>query len=177
MSEPRLIRCPWCGATNRVPQEKLDQGLAPVCGRCKAPLPVGGKPVTVGDATLELFRGYDWPGNVRELENMMRRIAVLGSDEQVAEELRARNAARATITFATVPRPSDGEARGRKEILRAAAREAERTVLLAALERFRWNRLRASELLGISYRSVLYKIADYHLQPPDRSTNSEGSVA
>jgi thioredoxin 2 len=52
MANLHLIRCPSCGATNRVPQEKLDRGLAPVCGRCKTPLPVGGAPVTVTDATF-----------------------------------------------------------------------------------------------------------------------------
>ena len=52
MSEPQLIRCPSCGATNRVPQEKIDEGLAPVCGRCKTALPVQARPVAVTDATF-----------------------------------------------------------------------------------------------------------------------------
>ena len=52
MSPTPLIRCPACGAINRVPREKIDQGLQAVCGRCKAPLPVDGKPVTVTDATF-----------------------------------------------------------------------------------------------------------------------------
>ncbi|MDB5313662.1 MAG: thioredoxin [Gemmataceae bacterium] len=52
MSEPLLVRCPSCGATNRVPRDKIEAGLAPVCGRCKAPLPVSPKPVTVTDATF-----------------------------------------------------------------------------------------------------------------------------
>ena len=52
MSDTPLIRCPTCGATNRVPQEKLDQGLKPVCGRCKTPLPVSSKPVKVTDGTF-----------------------------------------------------------------------------------------------------------------------------
>ena len=51
-SNPQLIRCPVCGATNRVPREKIDQGREPVCGRCKTALPLGGKPVTVTDATF-----------------------------------------------------------------------------------------------------------------------------
>lgn len=50
MAEPQLIRCANCGALNRVPLEKLQQGLEPVCGRCKSPLPI--KPVTVTDATF-----------------------------------------------------------------------------------------------------------------------------
>jgi thioredoxin 2 len=52
MSQAQLIRCPSCGATNRVPHEKLAQGLAPVCGRCKTPLPAQDRPVTVTDATF-----------------------------------------------------------------------------------------------------------------------------
>jgi thioredoxin 2 len=52
MADPQLIRCPSCGATNRVPLEKIRQGLQPVCGRCKTPLPVGNQPVTVTDATF-----------------------------------------------------------------------------------------------------------------------------
>ena len=50
--ETRIVRCGACGAANRVPWDKVQRGLAPVCGRCKAPLPVGGKPVTVTDATF-----------------------------------------------------------------------------------------------------------------------------
>src|SRR2546427_12078291 len=52
MSDPQLIRCPSCGATNRVPPEKLEEGLQPVCGRCKTPLLADNKPVTVTDATF-----------------------------------------------------------------------------------------------------------------------------
>jgi thioredoxin 2 len=52
MAEPQLIRCPSCGATNRVPPEKLAQGLKPVCGRCKTELLANNKPVTVTDATF-----------------------------------------------------------------------------------------------------------------------------
>jgi thioredoxin 2 len=52
MPETQLIRCPSCGAINRVPQEKIQQGLSPVCGRCKTPLATDSKPVTVTDATF-----------------------------------------------------------------------------------------------------------------------------
>jgi thioredoxin 2 len=52
MSETELIRCPSCGVTNRVPLEKVERGLSPVCGRCKTPMHVPLKPVTVTDATF-----------------------------------------------------------------------------------------------------------------------------
>lgn len=52
MSEALLIRCGKCGADNRVPQEKLKQGLEPVCGRCKAPLMMHPGPLTVTDSSF-----------------------------------------------------------------------------------------------------------------------------
>jgi thioredoxin 2 len=52
MSDLQMIRCRSCGATNRVPLEKIAQGLQPVCGRCQTALPVDNKPVTVTDATF-----------------------------------------------------------------------------------------------------------------------------
>ncbi|MGD9764989.1 MAG: thioredoxin TrxC [Candidatus Binatia bacterium] len=52
MSDPLLIRCPACGTTNRIPPDKVRQGLAPKCGRCKARLPVAATPVTVTDQTF-----------------------------------------------------------------------------------------------------------------------------
>ena len=52
MADTALIRCRNCGANNRVPQAKLEQGLRPVCGRCKTPLEVAAGPLTVTDATF-----------------------------------------------------------------------------------------------------------------------------
>ena len=52
MSDMQLIRCPVCSATNRVPQSKIEQGLEPVCGRCKTTLRLSNKPVTVTDTTF-----------------------------------------------------------------------------------------------------------------------------
>ncbi len=47
----QLLTCSHCGATNRIPLDKLGQGREPVCGRCKALLPIG-EPVEVSDATF-----------------------------------------------------------------------------------------------------------------------------
>jgi thioredoxin 2 len=52
MADARFIRCPSCGAINRVPLERIAQGLQPICGRCKTALPVDNKPMTVTDATF-----------------------------------------------------------------------------------------------------------------------------
>lgn len=46
------MKCPACGANNRVPAEKLWAGLAPVCGRCKTPLSASTHPTIVTDANF-----------------------------------------------------------------------------------------------------------------------------
>jgi thioredoxin 2 len=51
-TEALVLTCPKCGANNRVPSEKLSEGLEPICGRCKSPLPASTHPVTVTDANF-----------------------------------------------------------------------------------------------------------------------------
>jgi thioredoxin 2 len=59
MSDTTLIRCPNCGATNRVPLARLTQGRHAVCGRCKTTLPLAtaettaqATPLIVSDASF-----------------------------------------------------------------------------------------------------------------------------
>jgi len=55
----QVIRCPSCNANNRVPEDKVKQGMVPVCGKCKTPLSaVSTAPVTVrdGDFTEQVER-------------------------------------------------------------------------------------------------------------------------
>ena len=57
MSDAHLVRCPSCGATNRLPADPIARGQKTVCGRCKTTLPAAGaRPMaatlTVSDATF-----------------------------------------------------------------------------------------------------------------------------
>ena len=120
--------------------------------------------------TLQLFATYDWPGNVRELENIVKRVVVLG-DERAAHEVieRRQITVPARPQAAEVGAPAAAQAEGAsrltslKDIGRTAAREAERVAILDMLERTRWNRKEAAEILGISYKALLYKIKDNRL--------------
>src|SRR5438034_832800 len=50
-----------------------------------------------------------------------------------------------------------------KDIARQAAREAERELIYRTLQQTRWNRREAAEILGISYKALLYKIKEAEL--------------
>jgi two-component system response regulator AtoC len=135
--------------------------------------PVRGREVTrLSPETMELFASYDWPGNVRELENLVKRIVVLGSEAAAHEALERRQqvalarpaAAEASAADTSAAAPDvAGRLTSLKDIGRTAAREAERVAILDMLERTRWNRKEAAEILGISYKALLYKIKDNRL--------------
>jgi two-component system response regulator AtoC len=138
--------------------------------------------------TLQLLLEYDWPGNIRELENLIRRAVVLGSEDAIEKELQqaatfAQQRSMTLVTPATRPAAvppaaplvapppppapivpvaiaSDGDRYSLKDISRRAAREAERDLILQMLQRTRWNRKETAEILGISYKALLYKIKE-----------------
>jgi two-component system response regulator AtoC len=60
----------------------------------------------------------------------------------------------------------DGEPPSLKLIGRNAARAAERDLMLRMLHRTRWNRKEAAQILGISYKALLYKIKEHRLDDP-----------
>lgn len=107
--------------------------------------------------TLQIFLEYNWPGNVRQLENVVKNIVALGDEDLSVAELAAGPSEKRRAN--SVPR-SDSL----KAAAKAASREAERELILRALERTRWNRKRAARELQISYKSLLYKLKQIGLQ-------------
>jgi two-component system response regulator AtoC len=70
---------------------------------------------------------------------------------------------RAEVVAAPAMAPAGASSTGSvslKDISRTAAREAERELILRMLTRTRWNRKEAAEILGISYKALLYKIKE-----------------
>jgi transcriptional regulator with GAF, ATPase, and Fis domain len=64
---------------------------------------------------------------------------------------------------AVAPEPPAALIGSLKDIARQAAREAERELIFRTLQQTRWNRREAAEILGISYKALLYKIKDAEL--------------
>ena len=118
-----------------------------------------GKPrPAVGPRAMRLLLDHSWPGNIRELENVVKEIVALGDEHQALSELMATPVERAVEV--TEPRAPYSL----KQAARAASREAERDLILKALEHTRWNRKRAAQQLQISYKSLLYKLKQIGVQ-------------
>jgi len=116
-----------------------------------------GRAVTITPDAIEAARSHDWPGNVRELENALERAAVLNPHGTVqAEAFRAvHRKGKLDSTVATTEQPPVQ--------LREAVRAAERDALERALQAAGGNRREAAKLLGISLRSLFYKLQQHAL--------------
>jgi DNA-binding NtrC family response regulator len=128
-----------------------------------------GRPSVVPSKRLmDLFDRHPFPGNVRELENAIKRIVVLGAEHTVVEELAQAGASMAEDDrFASLLEEVEATA-GEvplREVGRRASLEAERVAIRHTLQRTNWNRKRAAELLGVSYKTLLQKIRECALQP------------
>jgi PAS domain S-box-containing protein len=110
---------------------------------------------------LECLVEAPWPGNVRELRNAIEHALVLVHGERIGlidlpAEVRAAREGLSSIAPSTAPAgtPLPGL---------TAEQAAERATILSTLERTRWNRTRAAELLGTSRMTLWKKLKKYGL--------------
>jgi len=108
----------------------------------------GWKPVSVSADAIELLQAYAWPGNVRELRNVVERLLLLSTDNQVDDEV--VRAALPDVASAVSPQPSASGP------LAARVEGFERSTILAELKTQEYHVTRAAEALGLE-RSHLYK--------------------
>jgi two-component system response regulator PilR (NtrC family) len=112
---------------------------------------------TLAPAAQEALARYDWPGNVRELENVIQRYVALTQGEVIeridigkgGEEADRPPPASAASENALPPEGVD---------LEALLNDYERSLLVTALKRTDGNMAQAAKILGLSYRSIRYKV-------------------
>lgn len=126
---------------------------------------------------------YAWPGNVRELENLVQRTLILLQGDRIAEaDLRFEAGALSLACTTAQPEASVRDCGDVTGGLQEDLRQEEQRLILNALQNDAGNREAAARTLGISVRTLRYKIArlrDAGLNIPDkhRSTDAHASVA
>jgi DNA-binding NtrC family response regulator len=140
----------------------------------------------LSEPLAHLFQTYEWPGNIRELENMIKRIVILQDEALVVREMSRTNRPQAAYAAAGVgaaapsrlaeesdeteveeeetpiEEPSAAPPVGSRlaDVAKAAATKAERSIIEETLTQVHWNRRRAAEQLGVSYKTLLNKIKE-----------------
>jgi two-component system NtrC family response regulator len=102
---------------------------------------------------LEALADYDWPGNVRELENVLERAIILSRSETLGpEDLPAQ-------VFGGEEAASEAVSDGHGQSLD----EAEKRAIIQALDAHAGHRGRTADALGVSRRTLQYKLKKYGL--------------
>jgi len=107
----------------------------------------------VAPEALDALKRYGWPGNVRELRNAVERAMLLAEGDTLMAD---------DFTLA-----AGGVALSEQVDLPAAGinlEELERSLLVQALERTKWNQTKAAALLGLNRDQIRYRIEKYHLE-------------
>ncbi len=111
----------------------------------------GDTPARLQPDALAKLQSYRFPGNVRELENMLERAYTLCEGEEIKPS---------DLRLSEAPgMPENGEASlAQIDNLEDHLEEVERKLIMQALEETRWNRTAAAQRLGLSFRSMRYRL-------------------
>jgi DNA-binding NtrC family response regulator len=109
---------------------------------------------------------YTWPGNVRELQNTIERAAILASGPEIdadALQLPSPKPAPEELPEGMLAAQFlwDGPL---EEVSQRAVAHVERFKIQNALREAKWNKTRAAEKLGVSYKTLLTKIRNLGLE-------------
>ncbi|RME73729.1 MAG: sigma-54-dependent Fis family transcriptional regulator [Planctomycetota bacterium] len=181
-NKPIRINIRFIGSTNRDLKEEVEKGrfrldlfyrlnvipleLPPLRERKEdIPLLVGhflakysqkmGKNITrLSERALEILKKYDWPGNVRELENVIQRSVAFAQSDEIEE-----------IELLGTSHPSQREVIIPPEgiDLEKILEDIEKKYIQEALNQTEGHITQAAKLLGISFRSLRYKLKKYNL--------------
>jgi two-component system response regulator AtoC len=158
----RLAIAPLRGRKEDIPL--LAEALLPrLCAR----LNCGGRKISAG--ALQKLKEYSFPGNVRELENILERAVIYSRGGLIrGEDIEGRLfTAAAGNPSARQAEPGDlpaGSSDPAREPGSLLLRSAERDLIEKALKEHGGNRTRAAKALGISRRTIIYKIKEYGLE-------------
>jgi DNA-binding NtrC family response regulator len=120
---------------------------------------------------LEALRAHHWPGNIRQLEWAVERAVVLGESEYVQlgdlpPEILQPVAAPAGAHGAAQPSPAPSAGAPQPVIIEGSWEEHEKAKILEALDRTHGNITRAAQLLGMTFRTLQYRLEKFGIKKP-----------
>lgn len=139
---------------------------------------VMGKPIkAISKEAMRALVSYNFPGNVRELENTIERAVALETQsailpETLPQKLTMSAAGAAVPPSSPAAAPAAATAAGGDNFdLEKSVEQFERLHILKALEATKGVKKKAAVLLGISFRSLRYRIEKYGIDDPNPEEN------
>ena len=123
---------------------------------------LGGGGQRLSPSTVACLQNYNWPGNVRELRNAIERAMLMARGKIILPEHLPRRIQQARAPDGAEP-PDSGPGRRMEDV--------ERAVILQTLRENRYQRTETARVLGISRRTLIYKLRrlaeqGYPVDPP-----------
>ncbi len=141
----------------RVPALRERPGDIPPLARAFLARFAAGRPLRFSDDALARLQAQPWQGNVRELQNCVQRAALLADGGEVTDAVLS-----GALNLGTSP-PQDGSGppsgQNDAEQLGGSLKLHEREMIVTALSAAKGSRKKAAEQLGISPRTLRYKLA------------------
>jgi two-component system response regulator PilR (NtrC family) len=119
---------------------------------------MGKEIVKFSSYALDLLNKYDFPGNIRELENLLERSVALSTTNIILPDSLALSLHKRRWIEGFKDRRFDLDEVARGVALDSIMEEIERAYLKKALDCSKGNKNKAAELLGISFRSLRYRL-------------------
>lgn len=111
------------------------------------------------DDALETMKKMEWPGNIRELQNIVERVALLSTEEQIS----ASDIERLTISKGK-NKDQLGLTIDNTESFHDYKEEAEKLFLLKKLEKYDWNISSTADAIGIQRSHIYTKMKKYGIE-------------
>jgi PAS domain S-box-containing protein len=118
--------------------------------------------VTITGKAIDLLIHHDWPGNVRELENVLGRTIIFMEHHEI--EIEGKHIPMLHLpTKESKSQENSTFVHNNEETLADAVERVEADVIKHSLEVHEYNRTKTAKALGISLRSLYYKMEKYNL--------------
>jgi DNA-binding NtrC family response regulator len=116
--------------------------------------------------TRKLMEDYSWPGNVRQLESAIERAILLCEGDQITVEdlpLEVRQESR-PATEGAFKLPPEG----------ISFEDVERDLITQAMEQTDYNITKAAKLLGLTFRTLQYRLEKFGIKKPEGKKEATG---
>jgi len=103
---------------------------------------------------IQVFHSYSWPGNIREMKNVIKRAVLLCTEDEINED---------HLPSEILYQP-DSLKQATSGDLRKQTEYQEREIILSTLEKTRYNKSKAAELLSIDRKTLYNKMKQYGIE-------------